>query len=132
VKKKILIVDDDSSVCHSIQLLLEDQYECETCANAFDALGILFGQQKDMAMLIIDLVMPGMDGGTLIQAIRRIEDYTPRHPRRLIILITGFSPDHVGVGNMIKKSGCDAFMAKPTNTSTFLSKVEELFANHST
>lgn len=93
-------------------MVLEGFY-CETAKSAFEAFGIIFGQQKQFDLILVDLIMPGLDGATFIKTVRFIESYTPRHPRRRIVVSTGFTPDHVGAERFLREVDCDGFLPKP-------------------
>lgn len=110
--KRILIVDDDLMICRVYSMVL-DGFDCESAKNAFEALGILFGQGKEFDLIIVDLIMPGLDGASFVKIVRMVEDYTPRHHRRRIIISTGFSVEHVGAERILHEVDCDGFLSKP-------------------
>jgi len=63
VKHRILIVDDDPDILAALSLLLGEQYEVETASNGADAIERLEAVRCDAVLL--DLMMPIMDGATL-------------------------------------------------------------------
>lgn len=64
----LLIVDDDEYIRSSLERLLGSRYTIHTAASGIEALDLLQSTRIDAA--IVDLVMPGMDGETLIEELR--------------------------------------------------------------
>ncbi len=68
--KQLLAVDDEQDIVMLIKILLQkDGYAVDTATSAFDALELI--SSKDYALLITDLMMPGMDGFQLIKKVRQ-------------------------------------------------------------
>ncbi|MDX1993966.1 MAG: response regulator transcription factor [bacterium] len=68
---RILIVDDHAVVRQGLRLLLDAQPSIEVIGEAADApMGIQMAQQLQPDVILMDLLMPGMDG---IEAIRRLQ-----------------------------------------------------------
>src|SRR5687768_13022206 len=72
---KILVVEDDEGVAEALQLALEDHYEVLLAANGREALAVLATTKVDA--IILDLMMPIMDGETFLQEYRRAGGLTP-------------------------------------------------------
>ena len=66
--KRILVVDDDLDILMGLQLTLEERYDVEVACHPGHALHILESEQFDV--LVIDLMMPSMDGTKVIAEIR--------------------------------------------------------------
>lgn len=66
--KRVLLVDDDLDVLESLEMVLERNYEVRTAVDGVQALASLDIEEIDVA--VIDLMMPGMDGDALINAMR--------------------------------------------------------------
>jgi DNA-binding NtrC family response regulator len=78
---KILIAEDDAAVRGLVAAALRRQpLEIHTAANGAEALRLL--EQHDYAVLLLDLMMPFVDGFTLIETIARA---TP--PRNTVVLV---------------------------------------------
>ncbi|MBL4645191.1 MAG: response regulator [Rhizobiales bacterium] len=70
-KPKILICEDDPDVSSLLALVIEEMgYDVETCISAETAIQRLF--EEEFAAITVDLMLPGMDGITLIQKLREI------------------------------------------------------------
>ncbi len=100
--KTILVVEDEDKLRRVIELHLRSAgYEVLQAANAEDALPL-----ADQAQLVLtDLRLPGMDGLTLLDTIRRQNSNTP------VVLMTAFGTVESAVSAM--KSGAADFLIKP-------------------
>ncbi len=79
--KKILIIDDDPMFLRLVdQVLTQQGYEVFKAGNGQEGLRVLFAHKPDL--VILDVVMPGMDGWQTCQRIREISDIP-------IIMLTG-------------------------------------------
>ncbi|MFH1836778.1 MAG: response regulator [Candidatus Omnitrophota bacterium] len=61
-KKKILVIDNESEFAELIKNILEDtgRYEVITCNSG--EIGIKEAEDEDPALILLDIMMPGMDG----------------------------------------------------------------------
>ncbi|MCU7836156.1 MAG: SpoIIE family protein phosphatase [gamma proteobacterium symbiont of Taylorina sp.] len=104
---KILVVDDDCSVCVYLKNSLEKwDYEVITCHNGMDAWNIL--QTETINLLLTDWMMPGLSGIELCEKIRT--DLRSSH-YIYIILLTGKSGREDSINGY--QSGADDFISKP-------------------
>ena len=70
--KRILIVDDHQGVRRGLRALLGDNSAWEICAEAADGhTGVAKALESSPDLIILDLVMPGLDGLTAAQEIRK-------------------------------------------------------------
>jgi CheY-like chemotaxis protein len=70
-KQKILIVDDDNIHLQIVETVLRDEYEVTTAKSGKDALG-LFYQGLVPNLILLDLIMPDMDGWNTYDRIKAI------------------------------------------------------------
>lgn len=110
----VLVVDDDEAVLQMFTQLLEKAgYRVFPASDAIQGLTEYERHRSDIALVITDMVMPGMDGSTLIQALRGLQ------PALKIIAVTG-----VVSSDALKGLRCDGppieLLRKPL-------KAEELF-----
>ena len=110
---RVIYADDDESVRNLIGSFLPDQgVDIHTCSNASDALKLVDSVEPNV--VVLDLVMPGMDG---YQAARHIRD-RDRHGRVRLIALTGVeSPDTL---QRAARAGFDEFLKKPVSGRTLL------------
>ena len=102
----ILLVDDEEIIRKVGKQMLEAMgYRVRTCADGFEALEIYKSFQNSIDLVLLDMVMPKMGGGTVFDRLRAID------PNVNVILSSGFSID--GEATEIMKRGCNGFIQKP-------------------
>lgn len=111
---KILIADDDRSMCQFLALALERAgHEVIAAHDGLDALERV-KEHAGIDLLLSDIVMPGMDGIELSQNAKRI------HPNLKTLFITGFSAIAAGTGDQ------SPVMSKPFHLNDLIGQVEAL------
>ena len=116
--KKILIVDDDSSMVRLIsQVLSSKGYEMLESNNGQDALRLLYSQKPDLVLL--DVVMPTMDGW---QTCSRIRDISATIP---IIMLTGRRKTEEDVVRGLDY-GADDYLIKPVGNKELTARVQAM------
>ncbi len=116
--KRILVVDDDEMVLMALDELLKPEgYEIQTASGGSEALQKLDQHHYDLLML--DVIMPEMDGFTLCKLIREKEEYkeTP------IVFLTAKSRDDDRVRGL--EAGANLFLSKPISPDKLLGIVED-------
>jgi len=80
---KILVIDDDRSICESLELYLsEEGYQCQTALTGTDGLNKYVQVQPDL--VILDIRLPDIDGFTVLEEIREDDEDAK------VIMITAF------------------------------------------
>lgn len=115
--KKLLLIDDDPNLILLVKDYLEFRgYNVDTAENGREALELLENLIPDM--IICDVMMPEMDGYTLVKHIRQ-EPVTNRIPV-LFLSAKGQSQDRVKGLN----EGADVYMSKPFEPEELVAQVE--------
>ncbi len=74
--KTVLLVEDDHDVRVALRRLLEDEgYEVLTAGDGHNAFEMLEGRERLPDVIVVDLMMPVMDGWTLVDALKRASRY---------------------------------------------------------
>jgi DNA-binding response OmpR family regulator len=114
--QKILVVDDDLSVRDLICTMLElEGYELLQAQSGQSALQML--QEDTPDLIVLDYMMPGLDGVELSQRIRAI----PHCAALPILLITAFDKGFSNISPLAL--GVDAFLKKPLNPDLLLDQI---------
>lgn len=101
---KVLVVDDDEVVRLSYQRSLQTAHcDVEAVSNGEDALQAV--QQKSFDVLLLDLRMPGMDGMSVLKAVKQ------RSPKSEVIVITGYPT--IESAKQAVQLGAFDYLAKP-------------------
>jgi CheY-like chemotaxis protein len=119
---RILIADDDPSNREVLAYYLRRQgYDVRTVIDGADALAAIAGSA--FALVLLDVVMPGLDG---LEALRRIR--TMHTPSELpVILFTGLdAPDALETAGEL---GANAWLAKPYQLADLLAAVRGQIAS---
>ncbi|MBO1347705.1 MAG: response regulator transcription factor [Hormoscilla sp. GUM202] len=116
-QKRLLLVDDDPNLILLVRDYLEFRgYGVMTADNGRQALEIL--EQEDPDMIICDVMMPEMDGYTLVKQVR--ENPKTNLIPFLFLSAKGHSADKVKGLNR----GADVYMAKPFEPEELVAQVE--------
>jgi len=94
-KKKILIIDDEENFCNLVKKNVEktNEFEVYTATNGDD--GIKLIKEVKPNLILLDIIMPGLDGGDVVSLIRNdssIQD-TP-----IVFLTSLVRKDEAGAG----------------------------------
>lgn len=114
-RRKILAVDDENDILLILRTSLKDEYDVRTASSGADALQKVDEEVPDL--IILDLMMPEMDGIEVLETLRERED-TATTP---VIFLTGVS-DKAKIREALDK-GTDFYIVKPFNHNDLLSKV---------
>jgi two-component system, NtrC family, response regulator PilR len=119
--KKILVVDDEQSMCDFLSILLTGQgYSVQSTSNPKSALALI-ESGEDIDMVVTDLKMPEMDGLDLLLAIKKI------NPEIIVIMITAYSTTENAVEAM--KRGAFDYLIKPFKVDEIKIIVKKAFEN---
>jgi CheY-like chemotaxis protein len=87
--RSILVVDDDADICIALSTLLElEGYLVTVAANRQQGLEILRGMSPVPCVILLDLMMPVMDGWEMLEALRADETLS----RIAVVLLTAWDP----------------------------------------
>jgi two-component system, cell cycle sensor histidine kinase and response regulator CckA len=121
----ILVVDDEIAISNLIRTILETyNYRVLTANDGAEAIAIYSHHRDAIDGVIIDLMMPVMDGLTTVTALHRI---TPNLP---VLTMSGLSS--VEAINRAKRLGCPYFLAKPFTTTDLLQNLHNCTLSKST
>ncbi|MBV9998362.1 MAG: response regulator [Verrucomicrobia bacterium] len=115
-RELILLVDDEAHVCLLAKLMLCDEgykvvtaYDGEEAVRVFRCLGL------HVRLVILDFIMPGIDGETVFNELQRI------HPDVAVVLSSGFA-EQSKLNRMLARGLC-GFIAKPYSQQRLLDQV---------
>jgi len=120
---RILVVEDELHLADGLRFNLEaDEHEVELTDTGEDALQRLTTQPNRFDLVVLDVMLPGINGFEVTTELRRLGLYVPV----LILTARGGSEDVLsGFG-----SGADDYLTKPFELPIFLSRVRGLLRRH--
>lgn len=117
-KKKILIIEDHTDLANILSLHLSDLDFAVSYAN--DGLkGMAYIKQEQFDLVILDLMLPGMDGLEICRNIRKQNNYTP------VLMLTSKSSEVDRVLGL--EIGADDYVTKPFSVKEVMARIKALF-----
>jgi CheY-like chemotaxis protein len=113
--RKVLVVDDDARNIFALTTLLENQeMDVISATNGRQAIEMILAT-PDLSVVLMDIMMPDMDGYETMRAIRR-------HPQfRLLPILALTAKAMKGDREKCLQAGASDYIAKPVNTDQLLS-----------
>jgi signal transduction histidine kinase/CheY-like chemotaxis protein len=114
----ILLVDDELVLLEIGRQILEEQgYRVKTASSGEDALRILRSERGTISLVILDLVMPGLDGYETYHEIRRKDEALP------VLISSGMTSERTA--RELLEDGAAGFIPKPYDVSDLAEAVFE-------
>lgn len=115
----ILVVDDEITICGITKTMLETHnYRVLTASDGISALALYAQYQDDISVVLIDLMMPEIDGSTTILTLQRI------NPQVQIIAMSGLMSNGTNLHNI--SVSIQEFLSKPFTNQALLSALQKV------
>ena len=114
---RVLVIEDDQATAKSIQLNLKSEgFICDMTSVGEDGLEI--GKRYDYDLIILDLMLPDIDGYEILRRLRAIQIQTP------VLILSGLSD----IDDKIKGLGfgADDYITKPFDRSELIARVKAI------
>ena len=109
----VLLIDDDETVLTVGEIMLESiGFKVIKARNGREGVKLFAEHQKDVRCVVLDLVMPHMDGEEAYRELRQIQ------PDIKVILSSGYS--HYDITTRFAGKGLSGFLKKPYRSSTLI------------
>ena len=119
-KYKVLLVDDESDMRQLVGMYLDNfGYEWKEARNGKQALHIL--ETEDFDFVILDIMMPEMDGITVCKEIRKTSDIP-------IIFLTAKGEEWNRVNGL--RTGADDYIVKPFSPGELIARMEAVLRRY--
>ena len=119
MEHKILVIDDDEDLRESLIAYLEDHgYATTGAVNGKHALDILSDPSEQPSLIVLDLMMPIMDG----RMFREAQLTSPKLGAIPVILISAYD----NAAEIAQELNIDAHLSKPIDPDNFLRLIEDL------
>lgn len=117
----VLVVDDQEiirTVCMGMLEMIG--YGVFTAGGGAEGVRVFTAHRDKIDLVLLDMIMPGMDGGETFQRLRAIDPDIP------VILATGYSLE--GEVEALLANGCDGFLQKPFSAAQLAEKINEVLS----
>jgi two-component system, cell cycle sensor histidine kinase and response regulator CckA len=115
----ILLVDDEKIILDVNRELLESMgYKVYAAGSGQEAIAVYMEKRNEIALVILDMIMPGISGGNTFDRLREI------NPEIRVLLSSGYSIN--GEAQQILNRGCNGFIQKPFKMSTLARNIKEI------
>jgi len=116
---KILVVDDEPDILDFLRYnLVKEGYHVVTASNGEE--GVMMAQQEKPGLVILDIMMPKMDGVEVCRNLRS----KPEFDKTLIIFLTAREEDYSQIAAL--DIGGDDYITKPIRPRVFISRIKAL------
>jgi two-component system, cell cycle sensor histidine kinase and response regulator CckA len=117
--KEILLVDDEELVGRSTEELLSQAgYVPHFFNDSTTALAAYRDRHADISLVVMDMIMPGMDGSRLYRAIKEV------NPAARFLIISGFSLN--SATQILLDEGDAVFLTKPFQSADLIAAVNRI------
>ena len=114
-QRRILVVDDEQTVRDFLQRVLETAgYTVITASNGLEALEKM--SQFDISLVLLDIMMPGLDGFEVLDHMRQYEENIP------VIMLTGIQEVPTKIDSLTL--GADDYITKPFSVDELLARIQ--------
>jgi len=115
----VLIVEDEKHLADGLRYNLKAEgYEVQSVGTAEEALALLVERRRDFDVLVLDVMLPGMDGFTLAARLRSQEKFMP------ILMLTARGQAQDVLRGF--EAGADDYLPKPFELSVLLARINAL------
>ena len=119
--KKVVVVEDDPEIVDLLEIHLKDQ-GCEVRSSGRGDAGLALVEDWLPDLVILDIMLPGLDGIEICQTLRARGNTTP------ILMLTAKSEEIDKVLGL--EMGADDYLTKPFSVREFIARVKAIFRRH--
>ena len=119
MKKRILVVDDDSMNLMRTKMILGQEYQVVLAESGLEALNKLQEEEEQIDMVLLDIDMPEMNG---IETFERMKGFAPEIPV-IFLTASGLEEDVVSA----IKLGAVNYLKKPYHPQELLKRISQEF-----
>lgn len=116
---RVLVVEDEAHLAQGLRFNLEAEgYAAEVVGDGESATDRLLGKNEKFDVVVLDIMLPGKDGFSVVSELRAARNYVP-----VLMLTARGRPEDVLKGFA---SGADDYLAKPFDLSILLARLQGL------
>jgi len=116
---RVLVVEDEAHLAEGLRFNLEEEgYAAEVVGDGESATKKLLEEKEDFDAVVLDIMLPGKDGFSVVSELRTARNYVP-----VLMLTARGRPEDVLKGFA---SGADDYLSKPFDLSILLARLQGL------
>ncbi len=116
---RVLVVEDEAHLAQGLRFNLEAEgYSAEVVGDGEAATDRLLGKRENFDVIVLDIMLPGKDGFSVVSELRAAQNYVP-----VLMLTARGSPEDVLKGFA---AGADDYLSKPFALSILLARLQGL------
>jgi DNA-binding response OmpR family regulator len=115
---KVLIIEDDTNIVELLSIHLND-LNCLVLAESNGQRGLAAAKEQSFDLIILDIMLPGMNGMEICRRIRQTDRHTP------ILILSAKSEEIDKVVGL--ETGADDYLTKPFSVREFIARVKVIF-----
>jgi DNA-binding response OmpR family regulator len=115
---KVLLIEDDNNIVELLTIHLND-LSCEVVPVANGQHGLAFAREQSFDLVILDIMLPGLNGMEVCRRIRQTDRHTP------ILILSARSEEIDKVLGL--ETGADDYLTKPFSVREFIARVKVIF-----
>jgi DNA-binding response OmpR family regulator len=116
---RVLVVEDEAHLANGLRFNLEAEgHSVEVSGDGESALERLVSKKEEFDVVVLDVMLPGKDGFTVVSSLRKARNYVP-----VLILTARGRPEDVLQGFA---AGADDYLPKPFQLPIFLARLQGL------
>lgn len=116
MQTRVLVIDDDSDTTELLRIILEPQSFEVITANTGEE-GIRLAQNLSPDVMVVDLLMPGMDGLKVLREVRKFSSIP-------ILILSAINKPNIAEKAL--DNGADDFLVKPMSSSVLIASLNKL------
>ncbi|MFO8061587.1 MAG: response regulator [bacterium] len=117
--KTILIIDDELMITDILSKIISKiEFDTHVCRDGKEAMQYFKDNHHNIALTVLDMIMPGMDGRETFNAIREIDPYAK------ILIVSGYSSQE-DVSDLLEMGDAE-FLEKPFRSKQLIDEIEKM------
>lgn len=119
---KVLVIDDDKELCALMKKCMEkENLTAVVAGGGLEGLRILEENKKDCSLIILDIMMPDLDGLQVLQQIRQTSNIP-------VLMLTAKSDEEDKVSGL--RMGADDYLTKPFSINELMARINSLIRRY--
>lgn len=126
---RALVIEDDDANRKLLEIFLAPHGTCHVSSNGNDGIAKFeeaLRTQPGYDLVVLDIMMPGMDGVEVLKRIRQLEDENgiPTPEKAKVLMMTAVADKEIVISSF--REGCQAYLIKPLDREELIRQLKNL------